>query len=184
MKVEVLIGGAIVAGALLLGTVKRSDASSPMVPLPPRPKLPRRPYDPASRSFGLVGMRYGVPPNLLRAIAEQESSFNANAIGENRSKQTGKLLSTDWGMFQLNDFALRWLGMTPDDARDPEKAIVGAARWLVQLRSELNNRKRFSRANWAASYNTGSNLKPADKAAAYSKAVLARWAAFDKRFPA
>ena len=207
MKPSLMLGAAIVGLGLLLG-VSQSSAKTTAEPSgtpsgapsgPPKRKPAPKPrkgmpyfkrekrvakYDGRSPAFDRIGKNRGVPPNLLRAIAEQESGFNALAVNDNLTEDKTWITSTDWGLMQLNDFALRFLKMSPEDAYIPERAIDGAARWLVQLRAELKSRKAFTLTNWAASYNTGSNLKPEDKARAYSSAVVARWREWDRRIPA
>lgn len=127
--------------------------------------------------FDSIGATYGVPPNLLRAIAWQESRFNPAAVGENKNK-AGKVTSRDLGLMQINGRNLKNMGISEADAMRPEVSIRAAAMLLKSMKRELGS--RFSARNWAAAYNVGSNLEPADKAEAYSKSVLAYWKAFDE----
>ena len=58
--------------------------------------------DAAAFCFEAAGARYSIDPLLLRAIATQESQLNPKAINHNRDKKTGKILSTDYGVMQIN----------------------------------------------------------------------------------
>lgn len=51
--------------------------------------------------FDYAGSKYQIAPQLLRAIAEQESGFNHKAINHNKNAK-GKILSTDYGIMQIN----------------------------------------------------------------------------------
>lgn len=77
--------------------------------------------DDYSQQFADAGNQYGVNPDLLRAIALQESSGNPNAIGPDTSSGNAK------GLMQLTDATAKSLGVDPND---PKQAIVGAARLL------------------------------------------------------
>ena len=56
----------------------------------------------AAFCFEAAGTRYSIDPLLLRAIATVESQLNARAINHNRDKKTGKILSSDYGVMQIN----------------------------------------------------------------------------------
>ncbi|MFV5908511.1 lytic transglycosylase domain-containing protein, partial [Klebsiella oxytoca] len=51
--------------------------------------------------FEQAASRYGLDPLTLQAIAIQESRMNQNAINHNRNR-TGKIISTDYGVMQVN----------------------------------------------------------------------------------
>lgn len=51
--------------------------------------------------FDEAGQRYNVDPDLLKAIAMQESSLNPNATNINRN-QYGEIVSRDYGLMQIN----------------------------------------------------------------------------------
>lgn len=57
--------------------------------------------------FDEAGALYGVPPNLLRGIAQVESSMNPHALNEGHVKRTR---SVDIGLMQINS---RWLTSEP-----------------------------------------------------------------------
>lgn len=51
--------------------------------------------------FDKAGQHYNVDPDLLKAIATQESSLNANATNANKNKY-GDVVSRDYGLMQIN----------------------------------------------------------------------------------
>lgn len=73
---------------------------------PPAPKYDWSNPTAARHSVRVICDEEGLTLKLkdtLTACVMQESQFNNNAIGQNRDKN-GKLLSTDWGICQINDF--------------------------------------------------------------------------------
>jgi hypothetical protein len=97
-------------------------------------------WDSASRA-------YGIPVDVLQAIAQTESSFNANARNRNGNG------SSDAGLMQINSSwlpALKRYGITAQSLKDPCTNLkVGA--WIL-----ANNAKKFG-WNWTAigAYNVG-----------------------------
>lgn len=57
--------------------------------------------------FDNAGAEYGVPPKLLRAMAQVESSMRPHAMNKGHSSKTG---SYDIGLMQINS---RWLQREP-----------------------------------------------------------------------
>ncbi|ANN29162.1 TPA: lytic transglycosylase domain-containing protein [Vibrio vulnificus] len=51
--------------------------------------------------FEEAGQHYNVSPDLLRAIAQVESSLRSNAYNENKN-QNGEIISRDYGLMQIN----------------------------------------------------------------------------------
>jgi len=51
--------------------------------------------------FDEAGAYYNVSPDLLRAIAQVESSFNPKAVNENKNG-AGQVISRDYGLMQIN----------------------------------------------------------------------------------
>lgn len=69
--------------------------------------------------------------NLITACIQQESNFNNNAIG--RNVRDGTVVSTDWGICQINDFyhvgpGKRWASVQ-QILDNPDKAV----RWMIQM---------------------------------------------------
>ncbi len=93
-----------------------------------------------------AGLRYGVNPALLMAIARTESSMNPNAVNRNRNG------SYDLGLMQINSSwfpMLRKYGITEQQLRQPCFSIhVGA--WIM-----AQNMQRYGNS-WDAvgAYNT------------------------------
>ena len=66
--------------------------------------------------FIQAGKRYQIAPDLLKTIAQQESSLVATAIHHNKNK-SGKIISTDYGIMQINSVhipELKKLGVIKD----------------------------------------------------------------------
>lgn len=51
--------------------------------------------------FEVAGVKYGISPRLLEAIARGESHLDPHAINVNRDKK-GRVKSTDYGLMQIN----------------------------------------------------------------------------------
>ncbi|KHE02699.1 pilus assembly protein [Pantoea stewartii] len=52
--------------------------------------------------FDAAGAKYHIDPLLIQAIATAESSLHAGITHVNRDAQTGRALSTDYGLMQVN----------------------------------------------------------------------------------
>lgn len=82
---------------------------------------------PYQADFNAASKKYGVPVNVLMALAQQESSFNPVALGQ----------PTKWGrakgLMQYIDSTAASMGINP---YDPQQAIEAAAR---QLKQRLDN---------------------------------------------
>ncbi|MBX9611092.1 MAG: lytic transglycosylase domain-containing protein [Burkholderiales bacterium] len=80
--------------------------------------------------WGEVAQRYGVPAELLYAIARTESNLNPQAVNRSHRQRTG---SYDIGLMQINSGHLRTLaryGIRESDLYDPCTNLhVGA--WLL-----------------------------------------------------
>lgn len=125
--------------------------------------------------FQEAGRRYGVDPLLLEAIAVQESGLQQRAINKNLDKQ-GRLLSTDYGVMQVNTVnanRLVQLGLIqrPDDLLNSACFNVHAGAWvLAQHLKVCGNTWRC-----LGSYNAGFKASPKQEARrlSYAKRVRA-----------
>ncbi len=114
--------------------------------------------------FKQASQRYGVPENLLKAVAKVESNFNADAVS--RCGATG--------IMQLMPSTAKSLGVT--DLKDPEQNIMGGAKELSQLLKRYNGDLKLT----LAGYNAGignvakyGGVPPFAETQAYVKKVLA-----------
>jgi soluble lytic murein transglycosylase-like protein len=128
------------------------------------------PYD---REFDAAGAKYGVPSNLLRAIARKESNFR-NV--DSRPNANG---TVDHGVMQVNDRTAAHYGVSVSALSNPATCIDVAAHLLSDIRRELIARGRFSPFTWPAAYNVGGDLQPAAIGEAYASAVLFNWIRYD-----
>lgn len=186
----VLVAGAALVGAAVLatkasagssGTTGTSSSSSATGTIKAKRKVTpgrtvkgkpvRPPFDPY---FDEIGRSFGVPPNLLRAIAWNESTFDPNAYSENLNKTKTAVASVDYGLMQINGSNLRRMRLTPEDAYRPKKAIEIAATLLVDMKKSVGRKlgSNFSVYYWTMSYNTGPDLEPRDKGDVYATRVM------------
>jgi hypothetical protein len=111
--------------------------------------------------FEKYSAEYGVPLNVVSALAQQESGYNANAVGEQTKWGQAK------GMLQNLDSNAKALGIDPFNA---EQAIAGAAR---QMRERLD--KGYSMEDAVKAHFGGDNRKQwGEKTQAYGQEVLAK----------
>jgi hypothetical protein len=111
--------------------------------------------------FEKYSAEYGVPLNVLSALAQQESRYNPNAVGEQTKWGKAK------GMLQNLDANAKSLGIDPFDA---EQSIAGAAR---QMRERMD--KGYSMEDVVKAHFGGDNREQwGEKTKAYGQEVLAK----------
>jgi len=89
--------------------------------------------------FEAAAKKYDVPVKLLKAVAKAESNFNPDA-----TSGCGAM-----GIMQLMPQTAKSLGVT--DAYDPEQNIMGGAKYLSELLSQVSGNTEFA----VAAYNAG-----------------------------
>ena len=113
--------------------------------------------------FEEIGQRYQLDPALLKAVAQAESGFSADAVSKVGAK----------GMMQLMDSTAEALGV--DDVFDPVQNIDGGARYLKAMLDRYNGDVSLA----LAAYNAGpgavdkwGGLPPFQETQAYIPRVL------------
>ncbi len=89
--------------------------------------------------FAAASQKYGVPVNLLKAVAKAESNFNSHT-----TSSCGAM-----GIMQLMPATAKSLGVT--DAYNPEQNIMGGAKYLSQMLKEFDRNTQLA----VAAYNAG-----------------------------
>lgn len=89
--------------------------------------------------FERASQTYGVPENLLKAVAKAESGFQSDAVSSCGAQ----------GIMQLMPSTAKSLGVT--DSFDPEQNIMGGAKYLGSLLGKYGDAKLA-----LAAYNAGS----------------------------
>lgn len=90
--------------------------------------------------FKKASDKYGIPENLLKAVAKAESSFDKDAVSS-----AGAM-----GMMQLMPNTAKYLGV--NNPFDPEENIMGGAKYLKELSNKYNGDIKLT----LAAYNAGS----------------------------
>lgn len=122
-----------------------------------------------SNHIAQVAAEHNLAPELLHAVIQVESGYNANAVSPKGAV----------GLMQLMPATARRLGVT--DRRDPLANLQGGARYLRNLIGLFNGDLQLA----LAAYNAGEaavqrharNIPPYAETIAYVKAVLRRYQA-------
>lgn len=112
------------------------------IPAPTAPPAPKYLWDTtanARHSVRVICDEMGLTlaeKNVITACIQQESNFNNKAIG--RNMKNGKLLSTDWGIVQINDYwhvgtGKKWASVQ-QILDNPDKAV----KWMIQMYKQGN----------------------------------------------
>lgn len=141
------------------------DSIQPSFGLPAFPKKEQPVFTdsavPFQSDFLAASQRYGVPVNVIMGLAEQESSFNPQALGVPTAYGRAK------GIMQYIDSTASRMGINP---YDPVQSIDAAAK---QLRERLD--KGYSMEEAVKAHFAGDDRKQwGPKTAAYGQEVLAR----------
>lgn len=142
----------------LVNLFKKKQESSPVAPTPvptpapvPEPVKPKYDWSDAaksknsvriicdeeglsSQSMNIDGVQYKTV-DVICAVIQQESQFNNKAINKNRNAQ-GVVLSTDWGICQINDYYHvgpgKAFSSVPDIVDNPDKAV----RFMIKMHKQ------------------------------------------------
>lgn len=134
-----------------------------------------------STPFDALFVKYGsqrnVEPDLLRAIAKQESNFRPEIVSGTKVSSAGAI-----GLMQIMPANARAFGFTPEAMRIPEHAVDVATRLLAQDRAGLATKGRYTLRNWIATYNAGLprvlSVGEAAAQAGYVAGVFAHYVAY------
>ena len=113
--------------------------------------------------FEAAAARYGVPVNLLKAVAKAESGFRVDATSPKGAM----------GVMQLMPGTARGLGVI--DAYEPEQNIMGGAKYLSQMLNRFGGNVEYA----LAGYNAGpgavekySGIPPYNETQNYVRTVM------------
>lgn len=127
------------------------------------------PFDPI---FESSARKWGVPSDLLRAVARVESSMRADTISAPNKNGT-----RDYGLCQINEHTAAGFGIPRERLLDPQLNVDAAARLFDANRKSLG--ERLSPVTWAAAYNVGADLEPHDTGVGYAQRVVYHWTLYN-----
>lgn len=120
--------------------------------------------------FAVVGEMYGVDPSLLASIAAVESDNRSGAVSPAGAMGLMQLMPSTARQFQV------------DDAFDPIQSVLGAARFLADLKREQQADSLSDLPRLIAAYNAGEGaveryraVPPYPETVAYVRKVLWRY---------
>lgn len=99
--------------------------------------------------YEAAGQNYGVDPDVLHAIALQETRENPAAISPPNVNGT-----RDYGLMQINSSNLQRFGLDETSALDPEQSVNAAAQLVAEIHAQLGS---TSILDTFSIYNAGSH---------------------------
>ena len=112
-----------------LDWTKKEQAKQTMPSAQPPPEPTELKWDTrenARHSVRVICDQEGLSPgqkNLMSSVIHCESGYDVNCVHPNKSPTTGKVMSTDYGICQWNDY-YHGKEISPDEAlHNPEKAV-------------------------------------------------------------
>lgn len=125
--------------------------------------------------FKEAGEKYQIDPQLLKAIATQESALNPRAVNTNKGKN-GQVLSRDYGLMQVNSThfpglkRLRVIQKQEDLLNNPCLNVQTGA-WILAQHLQTCG------VNWLClgSYNAGFKQNNHDRRLRYARKIYARY---------
>jgi len=132
----------------------------------------KTPYDDL---FEESAAKYGVDPNLLRAIAKHESGMRPTAISGINTNGT-----KDYGLMQINERTAKAMKVAIDDLLNPRVSIDTAGKLLRAMKSELG--QYYNPFTLISAYNVGSPTVVKNKGkivnVSYTSSVWYHWQSF------
>ncbi|PVY80623.1 lytic transglycosylase domain-containing protein [Pantoea ananatis] len=124
--------------------------------------------------FDAAGAKYHIDPLLIQAIATAESSLQAGITHVNREARTGRALSTDYGLMQVNSThipALIAKGFisSPQDLLTKPCLNVQTGTWILATHFQVCG----IRWNCLGSYNAGFRKDRHETRESYANRVYA-----------
>lgn len=124
--------------------------------------------------FEAAGAKYRVDPLLIRAIATGESSLRPRVTHDNRSRKTGKIVSRDYGLMQVNsthvpDLIRKGIIRSADDLLTRPCLNVQVGTWILAKHFQVCGISW----NCLGSYNAGFRQDRHETREAYANRIYA-----------